>query len=62
MQNMNYNIFFTAYILIVLLFWGYLVFLKKQKRITRYSLLLWSVAGANPIGMILFFCFKNNLE
>lgn len=51
----RYDIFFTCYFVIVMLFWIYMIALRLKKKVDAPVLITWLVAGSNPIGMILFF-------
>lgn len=54
-----YNVIFSAYFVIVGLSWIYLFILRAQKKLTTALLIAWMTSGANPIGMLLFFCFRH---
>lgn len=51
----RYDIFFTCYFVIVMLFWIYMIALRLKKKVDAPVLITWLVAGSNPIGLILFF-------
>ncbi len=51
----RYDIIFTCYFVIVMLFWIYMIVLRLKKKVDAPVLIAWLVAGSNPIGMILFF-------
>ncbi len=50
----RYDIFFTCYFVIVMLFWIYMIALRLKKKVDAPVLITWLVAGSNPIGLILF--------
>lgn len=54
-----YNVIFSVYFVLVGLFWIYLFILRAKKKLTTALLIAWMTSGANPIGMILFFCFRH---
>ncbi len=54
-----YNTIFSVYFVLVGLFWIYLFILRAQKKLTTALLIAWMTSGANPIGMLLFFCFRH---
>lgn len=51
----RYDIFFTCYFVIVMLFWINMIALRLKKKVDAPVLITWLVAGSNPIGLILFF-------